>query len=208
MFIFIVSHGAQTISLIAGLFIVTAQFVLWRDVYKRKISPGLLSWFGWFLLMGVSLIAQILVDGWKWSLTGLAMSAFGCFVIFTTALLMKNYLLKNSDWIFLFLGLICLILYLISKDAWITTGFAILADFVVGIPTLIHAYRNPLSQKSKAWMLAFISWSFTLILCIGQPLLYALFPVYLFLYNIAMLILTNRKINNDKLRDTATISPK
>ena len=194
MNLFIISHGAQSISLVAGLFIISAQFILWRDVYKRRISPGILSWFGWFLLMGVSLIAQILVDGWKWSLTGLTMSAVGCFVIFTTALLMKNYLLKNTDWVFLFLGLICLIIYLISKDAWITTGFAILADFVVGIPTLLHAYRNPSSQKSKAWMLAFISWLFTLILCVGQPILYTLFPVYLFLYNVAMLILTNRKI--------------
>jgi len=208
MFLFIISHGAQTTSLIAAIFIVTAQFILWRDVYKRKISPGILSWFGWFLLMGVSLVAQILVDGWKWSLTGLAMSAFGCMVIFTTAFTMKNYLLKNSDWIFLFLGMMCLILYLISKDAWITTGFAILADFVVGIPTLLHAYRNPISQKSKAWMLAFISWSFTLILCIGQPFLYALFPIYLFLYNIVMLVLTNRKINKNKMPAVISISPK
>ena len=116
MNLFIISHGAQSISLVAGLFIISAQFILWRDVYKRRISPGILSWFGWFLLMGVSLIAQILVDGWKWSLTGLTMSAVGCFVIFTTALLMKNYLLKNTDWVFLFLGLLCLIIYLISKD--------------------------------------------------------------------------------------------
>ena len=106
-------------------------------------------------------------------------------------------ILRLETW-FPFLGLICLGIYFISKDAWITTVFAILADFIVGIPTLKHAYNNPLSQKSNAWLLGFIAFTFSLIICIGHSLLYALFPIYLFLYNGAMLVLTHRYFVNKK----------
>ncbi len=183
----------QTLSFLAGLFIVIAQITLLYDVYKRKISPGLLSWLGWALLMGTSLIAQLLHKGWESSLIGLGLSTIGCTLIFFTAWVLHNYLIKRSDWQFLFLGLLCLVIYLISKDPWLTTGFAILADFIVGIPTLRHAYKNPVSQKTSAWLLGFISWAFSLLLCIGHSWLYALFPIYLFIYNVAMIGLTSKR---------------
>lgn len=181
------------LSLIAGAFILSAQIILIRDVVKKKIQPGLLSWAGWFLLMGTGLLSQILEGGWEWSLVGLLLSVIGCFAIFSISLFLKNYLLKKSDWYFLVLGLVCLLIYIASKDAWLTTGFAILADFIVGIPTLIHAYQNPKSQKTFAWTLGFVSWSITLLLCVGHSWLYAFFPVYLFLYNGVMILLTAKR---------------
>ena len=178
------------LSFLAGIFIFAAQITLVVDVFKRKISPSLLSWLGWALLIGTGFVAQVVEQGWEWSLLGLLLSTLGCFVIFFTAWILKNYLMVKSDWRFLILGLLCLVIYFISKDAWITTIFAIVADFIVGIPTLIHAHKNPVSQKSNAWMLGFVSWIFSLILCIGHSWLYALFPIYLFLYNGAMVYLT------------------
>lgn len=182
----------KILSVAAGLLIFTAQVILLNDVIKNKISPGLLSWIGWSLLMGTSLISQILDAGWQWSLMGLLISTLGCLAIFFTAWKLNNYLFKKSDWTFLFLGLVCLIIYLKSKDPWLTTGFAILADFIVGIPTLLHALNQPKTQKTNAWLLGLISWAITLIICFGNSWLYALFPIYLFLYNIAMVILTHR----------------
>ncbi len=194
MLLFLPAFVEQSTSFIAGALIIAAQVILIRDVIKRKISPGLLSWFGWGLLMGTSLVAQIIDKGWQWNQMGLLCSAAGCMFIFTTAWITKNYLMKRSDWSFLFLGLICMIIYLLSKDPWLTTGFAILADFIVGIPTLRHAYTNPASQKTTAWTLGFISWIFSLILCFGHTWLYAMFPIYLFIYNGAMIALTREKV--------------
>lgn len=181
------------ISFVAGGFIAAAQIMLVVDVFRKRFTPSLLSWLGWGILMGTGLISQVLEQGWEWSQTGLLFSTIGCMVIFSTAWANKNYLMVRADWKYLWLGLICLVIYFISQDAWITTIFAILADFIVGIPTLLHAYRNPISQKSKAWMLGFISWTFSLLLCIGHSWLYALFPIYLFLYNGAMVVLTAKK---------------
>ncbi len=183
----------RIIGLFAGLLIFTAQLILLKDVITKKISPSLLSWIGWALLMGTSLVAQIVNKGWQWSLTGLLLSTIGCVTIFTLALVLNNYLIKKADWYFLLLGLVCLAIYLSSKNPWLTTGFAILADAIVGIPTIYNGFKYPASQKTSAWLLALTSWTFASFICIGHSLLYALFPIYLFLFNGLMYVLTHRR---------------
>lgn len=182
----------QIISFFAGSLIVFAQLTLIRDVFRKKISPSLLSWFGWALLMGTGLLSQIIEKGWEWNLIGLSISTLGCLFIFLSAWILNNYLIKKSDWSFLVLGLVCLFIYITSKDPWLTTGFAILADFIVGIPTLVHAYKNPVTQRTFAWTIGFFSWILTIFICIGHEWIYALFPIYLLLYNGAMMLLTRR----------------
>jgi len=183
----------QGLSLAAGFLITLAQVILLIDVIRKKVKPGILSWLGWAFLMGISLIAQIVEVGWQWSLTGLLLSTAGCFVIFFSALFLKNFFIKKTDWYFLLLGGICCLIYLASKNAWATTGFAILADLVVGIPTIIQAYKNPLTQKTVAWIYGLISWGLTLIACIGGSWLLAAFPIYLFLFNVLLYYLTFRR---------------
>jgi hypothetical protein len=153
-----------------------------RDVYRKKIQPSVLSWFGWGLLMGTSVVAQVIEKGWDWSHTGVLLSAFGCAIIAIIAVLTKNYTLEKKDWIFLIIGLFCLLIYMVSKDAWLTTIFAILADFLIGIPTLRKAYFNPKSERSIAWMFSLTTWTLSLLICFHHGLIYALFPIYLFLY--------------------------
>jgi hypothetical protein len=111
-----------------------------------------------------------------------------------TALLLNNYLIKKTDWYFLILGLVCLAIYITSENPWFTTGFAILADAIVGFPTIQHGFKNPASQKTIAWPLALTSWAFALVICIGHSWLYILFPIYLFLFNGLMFYLTHRTI--------------
>lgn len=177
---------------VAALFVIIGQVNFILDIFKRKIRPSALSWIGWVLLMGTSLMAQVLSKGWEWNLTGLAFSTFGCFIIFIISISLNQYIIKKTDWIFMALGFICVLIYFQSHDPWFTTCFAILADLAVGIPTLIHAYKDPQTQKSIAWKLGFVSWIFSLVLCIGHDWLYALFPIYLFVFNGTMIFLTER----------------
>ncbi|MFT4602782.1 MAG: hypothetical protein ACI857_002969, partial [Arenicella sp.] len=86
--------------------------------------------------MGTGVISQIIQEGWDWSHSGVLLSAIGCAAIAVTAVIAKNYTLEKKDWVFLLIGILCLLIYMISKDALITTIFAIVADFVIGIPTL------------------------------------------------------------------------
>jgi hypothetical protein len=192
-FLFLLQRFERPLGILAGLLIATAQFNYLIDIFKRQVMPSPLSWYGWTALMGASLISQIISKGWEWNLTGLMLSTIGCFVIGSSAILLKNYSLKKRDWNYVVLGLLCIGIYLLSKNPWYTTCFAILADLTLSIPTFSKVYKNPQSEKSVAWFLGMASWAVSLVICINHNLLYALFPIYLFLFNVTMILLTGRR---------------
>lgn len=188
-FPFFLQRNERLLGITAGVIIIIAQLSYLISTLKKEVKPNLLSWYGWAALMGTSFISQ-LINGWQWSLTGLMLSTVGSIVIATTALLYGNFSFEKKDWNFVFAGLICMALYFLSRNALYTTVFAILADLLLGIPTIKNAYRNPKSEKSVAWIFGLASWTIALPVCINHDLLYALFPIYLFLFNATMVFLT------------------
>ncbi|HEY4062136.1 MAG TPA: hypothetical protein VGM30_09560 [Puia sp.] len=186
----------KILGFLAGSMITIAQIVYLTNTIKRKIRPSVLSWMGWALLMGTSLISQVLGAGWQWSLTSLLLSAVGATTIAITAFCIRNFSLSASDWKFLVLGLGCIGIYFGSHDPWSTTIFAIIADGILGIPTIIKAYKDPVSERSMAWIFGVASQTIALVLCIGHSPLYVLFPLYLFLFNGTMVCLT-RAVRKD-----------
>jgi hypothetical protein len=182
---------------IAGLLIIVAQLTYIIQVVRRSVVPSLLSWLGWALLMGTSLFSQTVEIGWSWTLLPLLISTSGCFLIFIYSLAIKNFNLSNYDWPFLVLGVVCILLYFVFSDPWLTTIFAIFADFILGIPTIIKAIKYPITEKSRAWIFALMSWAITLMSSTDEPLIYLLFPIYLFLFNGLMFVLTFKISRSD-----------
>jgi hypothetical protein len=179
------------LGLLAGIVIGSAQLIYLFNTLKKKVTPSVLSWLGWAFLMGTSLVAQVIGKGWQWSMTGILCSTLGCFAIAAAALLSRNFSFRKSDLSFLVVGLGCIGIYLLSDNPWTTTLFAVIADAILGIPTLRKAYRAPASEKSPAWILGVVSSALALIICIHHDLIYVLFPGYLFLFNGTMVYLTN-----------------
>jgi hypothetical protein len=178
------------IGLLAGVVIGSAQLIYLSNTLKKKISPSVLSWIGWACLMGTSLLSQVIGKGWQWSMTGILCSTIGCFAIAMVAFFSRNYSFKKSDLNFLAVGLVCIVIYLLSDDPWVTTVFAVIADAALGIPTIRKAYKDPASEKSVAWILGVISSVLALSICLHHDLIYVLFPGYLFLFNGGMVYLT------------------
>jgi GNAT superfamily N-acetyltransferase len=178
------------LGVLAGIVIGAAQLIYLLNGLKKKVTPSVLSWFGWACLMGTSLIAQVIGKGWQWSMTGILCSTVGCIVIAAVAFFSRNYSFRKVDLSFLVVGLICVAIYLWSSDPWITTVFAIIADAALGIPTIRNAVRAPGTERSAAWVLGVVSSTLALIICIHHDWIYVLFPGYLFLFNGAMAVLT------------------
>lgn len=181
-------------SIIAGVAALTmlfSQLLYIKDVFNKKITPSILSWFGWAFLMGVSMLSQIIEGGMQYNQLGILSSVVGCSIIGTVGLFRKNYSINKIDWYILSAGFFCLILYLFSKNSFSTTVYAIIADFIIAIPTLNKVIRNPQSEKSNGWYLSLITWSLTLLISFKGGFLYAMFPVYLFSFSVSMCVLMN-----------------
>lgn len=180
----------RILGLMAGIVISTAQVIYVFNCLRKRITPSVLSWFGWACLMGTSLVSQIVHKGWQWSMTGIASSAVGCLVIAGVAWLSGNFAFRRSDLGFLVAGLGCVGIYVVSDNPWTTTVFAIIADALLGIPTIVKAYREPALERSAAWLLGVLSSVLALIICIHHDLIFILFPAYLLLFNGVMAVLT------------------
>lgn len=180
----------RLLGILGALVISTAQVIYIVNCLRRKITPSVLSWFGWSCLMGTSLVSQIVHKGWQWSMTGIASSAVGCLTIAVVAWLSGNFSFKRRDLAFLAAGLGCVGVYVVSDDPWVTTVFAIIADALLGVPTIVNAYREPALERSAAWILGVVSAVMALSICVGHSVIYVLFPAYLVLFNGAMAVLT------------------
>src|SRR5580658_10639618 len=97
----------KIMGLLAAVVISTAQVIYVFNCLQRKITPSVLSWFGWACLMGTSLVSQIVHKGWQWSMTGIASSAVGCLTIAVVAWLSGNFSFRRGDLGFLAAGLGC-----------------------------------------------------------------------------------------------------
>ena len=180
----------KTIGLLSAFVISSAQVIYLTNTIRRKIRPSVLSWIGWSFLMGTSVVSQVIAKGWQWSMTSVLSSAVGCLTIGLVALFSGNYSLERGDWKFLGLGVLCVGIYLLSGNPWLTTAFAITADALMAIPTVLKAIKEPALEKSPAWVLGVVSSVLALAICYGHSLIYVLFPAYLFLFNGLMSWLT------------------
>src|ERR1700743_429568 len=107
--------------LLAGIIIAGAQFIYILNTLKKKITPSVLSWFGWACLMGTSILSQVIAKGWQWSMTSILFSTVGCLTIAAVAFLSKNFSFRKIDLGFLVAGLGCVVIYVLSDNAWVTT---------------------------------------------------------------------------------------
>lgn len=180
----------KILGVLAAVIISSAQVIYVINTIRRRIRPSVLSWVGWSFLMGTSVVSQVLAKGWQWSMTSVLSSAVGCLTIGLVALISRNYSLARGDWKFLGLGALCIGLYVLSGNAWITTIFAISADALLGIPTILKAVREPELERSPAWALGAASSALALVICFGHSWIFVLFPAYLFCFNGLMVWLT------------------
>ena len=180
----------KPVAFLAAFLVLFGQFTYFIDVWKKKVNPSILSWFGWALLMGTLLVAQLISVGWDWSLMSVISCTLGCIAIGIASLIQKNYNLSRIDWLYILLGIFCIVLYLASNDPWLTTVIATLADMIIGLPTILKSYKDPENEKSNAWLISLFSWSLTLSISFNHDFMYAIFPIYVWLYCATIIYLT------------------
>jgi hypothetical protein len=195
MIIFIQSStSVQSIllALLVTLLLLCALAAYLTPLLKGELTPRPLSWIGWALMMGISLFSQVMEKGWQWNQAGLTLSVIGCVV--TAIFSLKHGVIVWWDWLCLLLGALCVIVYLSTKNAWLTTIMAIVADFIVALPTQHNAYIDPKKERSIAWHFGAMAYLVNCISCMGSAWLYAAFPLYLLCMNSSMVYLTTRRV--------------
>ena len=180
---------------LAFLFNLSATSSYLYAVIKGKAKPHKVTWFLWALAPLIAFAAQISQGVGISSLMTFAVG-FGPLLIF-----LASFINKKSDWKITNFDLFCgsisilaIILWFITKDAFLALILSMLADAVACIPTLIKSYTHPETEDLNAYVLAGISAIITLA---SLPLLtftYYGFPLQTFIICATFTILIKFKI--------------
>lgn len=173
--------------------VVFAQYRMIRRVASGRMKAVILSWFGWSMLMGISVVAQLQAGAWAWdwNVFSVLLSATGCVLIGIAGLWSGNYSRGKGDVLCLLAGVACMGVFLLSSDPWITTVLAITADLLVAIPMLERAVKDPAGHRTDAWPIVFFAWSLTAASILFHfSWLHLLWPLYLIGFSGLMTYLT------------------
>lgn len=150
------------------------------DTIKGKIQPNKVTWFLWALAPLIAFTAQI-NKGVRLSSIMTFMVGFGPLLIFIASFINKKsqWKITNFDIYCGSLSLIGLILWGITRDGNIGILFAILADGLAAIPTLVKSYKAPETESSTGFLLYSLSGVVTLLTIKQWDFAHFSFPLYI-----------------------------
>ncbi len=180
-----------------GVALNLTSYVLYiLSIKKGHAKPNLVSWFIWMLAPFIGVFFQ-LKAGAGLSVLPVFMAGFGPLVIIIAAVLTRNAFWKATRFD-IFCGLLAflsLLIYILTHNLEISIIFAILADALAFIPTMIKGWNFPGTESSYAYSFSIISNTIGLLVIKDWSFTIYSFSLYLIIANTMMtLILFRRKI--------------
>lgn len=161
------------------------------DTVKGKVKPNRVTWFIWALAPLIAFSAQLEAGvGIHQSLLTF-MAGFIPLVI-----LLASFVNKKSYWKISKLDISCGVLSGIGLILWQVTGtgfvaiiFALLADFLAAIPTILKSYRHPETENWMFYLCNAVSALITLLTITSWTFEAYSFPLYLFVITVVLTLI-------------------
>lgn len=162
---------------------------------KGRTKPNRITWFIWASVPFIAFSAEINKGVGIQSLLTFIVG-FNPFLIFLASFINKNaqWKLGKLDFVCGGLAIIGIILWLIFRDGNFAIFFAILADGLAGVPTIIKSYRFPETENYIIFLGSGISAAITLLTITVWNFAHYGFPLYIFLICFTLFILIKFKI--------------
>ncbi|MBI2039568.1 hypothetical protein HYT18_00670 [Candidatus Microgenomates bacterium] len=151
------------------------------DTLKGKTKPNKVTWFLWGLAPIIAFAAQIT--------QGVGLSSLMTLTVGLSPLVIfgASFLNKKSEWKITNFDLGCGVLSLLALMLWAITQigniailFAILADGLAAVPTLIKSYKFPETENYQAFLFAGIAAIITILTLKDYNFANIAFPIYIF----------------------------
>lgn len=149
----IIFYWREILSLLAVSIAFYSYWRYIRSIFRGKTEPHVFSWGIWALTTWIAFFAQVAWGGW-W---GSAQNGITFLVCIFIAILALKYGKKGKfhilDWWSLFLSFLAIWLWLITKNPFYWSLFAMLADAIWYIPTFRKVWKKPESEPSGYYFL-------------------------------------------------------
>lgn len=124
-----------------------------KDIFLGKTKPNFISWFFWMLAPFIGVFLQ-LKAGAGLSVIPIFMAGFVCLLVLIAAVIKRNAFWKLTifDIACGISSLLALILWVLTQNTDVAIVFAILADGLAGVPTIIKSWKFPETEKGAGYM--------------------------------------------------------
>ncbi|HEY4513625.1 MAG TPA: hypothetical protein VJH06_03895 [Candidatus Paceibacterota bacterium] len=166
-----------------------------RDIFLGKTRPNFVSWFMWMLAPFVGVFLQIQAGaGFIYTLP-VFMAGFVPFLVLIAALIKKN-----AYWKITFFDIACGIFSILALFLWISTKnttlsviFAILADGLAVVPTLVKSWKAPETETGITYLSGIIN--NTIGLFIINSWVFSIYSLYIYfiIANLSIVLCIYRK---------------
>ncbi len=165
------------------------------DTIKGKTKPNKVTWFLWTLAPLIAFYAQIQ--------QGVGLAALLTFMVGFNPLLifLASFVNRKSQWKIGKLDIVCLILSIVGLVLWQVTQigniaifFALFADAIAGLPTMIKSWKFPETENYKGYLTSGISASITLLTINVWRFEYYAFSLYIFIASFILFVLVKFKL--------------
>ncbi len=172
-------------------FLGSAHYI--KAILLGKAKPNKVTWLLWAIAPLIGAVAAF-SDGVRLAILPTFMSGFGPLLVFIFSFVNKNayWQLNKLDYVCGVFSLLALILWVVTKQAWVAIILAIASDGLASIPTLIKSFKYPETENASPFIAGLFSqltifpvikvWNFSSLS----------FPLYLILMNLLLTILIHR----------------
>jgi len=171
-----------------------ATFYYCKDILYGQTRPNLVTWSLWALIPLIGVFFQ-LKAGARLSVLPILIDGLNCIVIIVFALWNKNSYWKigRLDIVCGIFALVALVFYIFTHNLGISILFAILADFLAAIPTIIKSWKFPETETWGVYLVAGITNIFGLLIIKNWIFTIYSFGLYFVLMNLLIVFCVNRK---------------
>jgi hypothetical protein len=162
--------------------------------FKGQVQPNTVTWLFWSAFPMIAFVAQLS--------QGVGLVAWATFVagappilVLIGSLFNKDayWQTKRIDYWFAVAGLLSVIAWQATDSPNIAFTFALLADLIVALPTIIKTYQFPETENWKAYGVSAIGFLLAVLAVPEWTYDNGAFVVYLFLLNLSIAVLAARR---------------
>ena len=185
--------------IIIGVIAIVLTFVGYipyiRDIFKKKTTPHIFTWFIWTLAVGITYGLQVAGGGGIGSWITLSVVCF-CFFVFVTSLRNGNKDITKSDVVFFILAILALFLWKVIKQPVWSIILIVSVDILGFVPTIRKSWNKPYSETLFTYELNTIRHALSIFALQQFNILTLLFPIAWTLANLlfCILLVVRRKV--------------
>ncbi len=171
-------YGHAVVGIFSGLLQIIAIVPYGRETLDGRTLPNVVSWGIWKLEVLIALAAQWSA-GASWSLLLLVSATVINITIVGLGVFGYGYKKFGTvETVCLSLSLLALLLWQVTQNPLVAIFFAIAADFIAYIPTLVKTYKEPGSETALLWFLLMVVGILSAVSSIKIDLANLAFPVF------------------------------